>query len=151
MTDYWTTQWGRIHDVLTIDCVSYGSIDEGSAVLIYGTTTADQITVQCGQAKGDSTGIALKAASATGETIPVLFHGVFKCYRDDGTIAIGQQDFVYNSITCNAGATSVAAGTATTTSLHLFTQSGGSWVLGMALQDFGTDGDYALVLVGKCI
>lgn len=150
MTDYWSTQTGRIYDGLTIDCIANGAIVEGSGVIVYGTTTADQITVATSAAQGDAFGIALKAASATGDSVPVLVYGVFKCSRTNGTTAISQQDFVFNSITATSGCTCVSKPASISTgSMKLF--GGSSYVLGIALQDAAADDDTILVLVGKCI
>jgi hypothetical protein len=145
MTDYWSTQDGRIYDVLTIECVNGGAITEGSTIKM-GTTAADAITVVAGTAIGAGYGVALKAASATtGEVIPVMFFGVYKFTRSSREPDITAGKFVMGSVT-----EVVAAEAAAGLSIHTFAAyGGGSWHLGMALQDSAAHGDKILVLVGK--
>jgi len=146
MTDNWSTQFGRIHDILCIPCESGDAIVEGSAVKV-GTEAADKIVVNPSAALADGPGVALKAASAAGEVIPVMFHGVFKCIRKNGSQAIAMFDFVVNCITATNGATQVTKAVNASTYYKAF--NGGSWMLGMALQEAAANGDYFLVLVGR--
>ena len=145
MTDYWSTQTGRIHDILTLDCENGGAITEGSAVEM-GTTAANKLVVAAAAGMGEATGIALKAASATtGEVIPVLFHGVYNCTIGGGPgSAVTVSAMILNSVTT----TVCASGTVTTAKMMGF--GGTSHFLGMALQA-GNKGDNILVLVGRSI
>lgn len=132
MVDNWSTQDGRIYDVLTIPCEAGGAISEGSSVK-FGTAAADKIVVIVSAAQGDGFGIALKAASASGEVIPVLVIGVFKCTRATLGATIAAGDWIINSITTTVAKT---AGSPT-------------FRMGLALQQAATAGDNFLVLLGK--
>jgi len=145
MVDYWTTQDGRIYDVLTIDCVNGGAITEGSTVKM-GTTAADAITVIAGTAIGAGYAVALKAASSTaGEVIPVMWFGVYKFTRS------AREPDITAGMFCMASVTEVvAAEAAAGLSIHTFAAYGGSsWHLGQALHTSAAHGDKILVLVGK--
>ncbi len=132
MTDNWSTQTGRIYDVLTIQCESSAAITEGSSVK-FGTAVADKIVVSASSAAGDGFGVALKAASAAAETIPVLVFGVFKATRSNSTTAVAAGDWIMNSITTTM---STVVGSPT-------------YRMGLALHVAAADADNFLVLLGK--
>jgi predicted RecA/RadA family phage recombinase len=132
MVDYWSTQTGRIHDILTIPCLTGDAVLEGSSVK-FGTTAADSIVVLPSAATGDGVAVAMKAASASGEVIPVVFHGVFKMTTTSISHIPGAGDICINSITTTVCATTGSPANA----------------LGMALQTSTAVGDKILVLIGR--
>ena len=147
MVDLWTTQVGRINDVLTLPMQLGGTVNEGSAVK-FGTSADGVLVAVTSAAAGDGWGVALKYGTS-GQVVPILMFGVMKCVRSNTTTAIGPGGFVMNSITAASGCTSVALiNGLTTAKMALFGSN--SYILGMALQTFATTGDTGLVLIGKC-
>ena len=128
MTDYWTTQDGRIYDALTIQCYAGGTISEGNFVEIADSASTDKLTVTAANGTGDAIGIALKSASS-GDTVPVLVYGVYKCKA--GAAITG------NVLVMNSGATYVVASSSPTVV-----------ATGRALQKAAAANDYILVLIG---
>ena len=88
MTDYWPSEEGAIVEGgLVLNCYADGAIGEGSCVK-WGTTGASKLPVAATAAFGDACGVALKAAGAAGDIIPVCFHGLVKMMLGE-TLAIG--------------------------------------------------------------
>jgi hypothetical protein len=143
MTDLWPSQDGCIIEGFSIaNCYCTQGVTEGYAVTSHGCAgvTAHQIPIDVSNAVGDGIGIALKTGVA-GETIPVLFYGVYKMDTDK-VCAIGA--FVTNS----SGGQYASYLGATHTYAKLMVGAGASYVLGMALQTAAA-GDEILILVGK--
>lgn len=143
-TDWYPSQEGRIVDGLTINCIAEDAIVEGSAVL-WGTSTAGQITVGPATALGDGFGVAVKAAAAAGDPVPVMVLGVYKMTHSDGSAFPEQGEICMNSTTiyvCSVEDIGVTA-----TSLKMY--AGNSYILGMYLQTTTATSDEVLILVGR--
>lgn len=145
-TDWWPSQEGRIADGLTLNCIAEGAIVEGSAVK-FGTSTSGQITVAAGAALGDSWGVAVKAAAAAGDPVPILVYGLYKMTVDNGTGQPVQGEFVMNSLTTTVTSTEDCGFTASTSAA--MTTTGGSYLLGMAMQSATADADELVIFIGK--
>jgi predicted RecA/RadA family phage recombinase len=144
-TDWWPSQEGRIVEGLTINCIAEGAITEGHAVK-WGTSTSGQITVAVAVALGDGFGVALKAAGAAGDAVPVMILGIFKCTIDNGNVFGTQGEFVMNS---GGGGITDTDGAGTYTAESCVKFGGSSYVLGMLLQTATADADEVAVLIGK--
>lgn len=144
-TDNWPDEEGYIVEGTVIGFAESGSaITEGRAVA-FGTAASGKVVVTAASAIGDSFGVALKAATASGQKIPVAVGGLMKM-TSSATITVGF--YVMNSTDghvtrclcpwTNAGAV-----------LQIFTGGVGSHILGLCLQDGSTAGNEVLVLLGK--
>lgn len=137
MTDNWDTQEGVIVKGLIAGfCYADNAIAEGSFVKL-GSSAANRLPVDATAAVGDSIGIAMRAASATGDIIPVSFSGIVKVMTGE-TLLIGD-------IIIGAGATGLVfhVGASTTLKLNSATQ----YIVGIALQAVAVPGDELLILL----
>ena len=122
-----------------LTCKSGGAITKGDFVKL---SDATDFTVVAAGANADVLGVAMKAASASGEYIPVCIFGVVKM-EAGGTVTAG------NAVASNAEGLPVdvadqavdEGGTAKYTIYY-------NHVAGIALQS-GSDGDKVLIFVGR--
>ena len=149
MTDLYPEEEGFISNGSVIGyCKADAAIALHSCVALGSTATSGAILVVAGSADGDSVGVALKAAGAAGDFIPVCFYGVVKMV---GGAAINEGDVLKN----DASATYVLQiDTLTHDQFTLWrgvvgASTGTAWRLGTALQGFAASGDEGLVLVGR--
>ena len=147
MTDLYPDEEGFLSDGCVVGfCQADAAIALHSAVFIGGTSTSGAILVAAGTADGDSVGVALKAASAAGEEIPVCFHGIVKMVIGD-TCTAG--DIVMN----DASATYVLPIKAFTEDeilkLRGLNGTGTYCRLGLLMQAGAASGDEALVVIGR--
>lgn len=120
-------------------CKSGGAITKGDFVKL---SDAQDFTVAAAGANDDVFGVAMKAASAAGEYIPVCIFGRVKM-ECGGTVTAG------NAVASNSEGLPVDAadqsvdegGTATYTIYY-------NHVAGVAVQS-GADGDYVIIFVGR--
>lgn len=149
MTDNYPDEEGHIADGLIIGfCRASATITAGYAVSINSSVDSGYVYVTQGAADGDSVGVALKAASAQHDIVPVCFYGVVKMYGY-GAITAGFP--VMNDATANR-VIGLKADTSTwATALYRWAglDGGGTLMrLGIALQPCATTNDELLVLVG---
>jgi hypothetical protein len=139
MTDYWPSEEGAIVEGgLVLNCYADGAVSEGSCVK-WGTAGANKLPVAATAAFGDSCGVALKAAGAAGDIIPVCFHGLVKMMLGE-TLAIGDAVIA-------AGATGKVYGIEAATSSQLESVAGATvYILGY-LFGAGNPGDEVPVLI----
>ena len=139
--DYWPQEEGYIVEGTPVAmCVAAAAISEMAAVKL-SSTAVGSINVATNAAKGDSIGVALRAATAAGDMIPVAFGGIVKMVVG-GTLAL--QDCV---LTEGLGNSDVIQ-TQNSTDLVIADQAGYS-ILGMALHAGATIADEILVLLGR--
>ena len=153
MTDYWSKEEGAIFDAYSyiIPCYASAAVTEGSCVTGYTSAPADGfIYVTMSSALGDGVGVAVRAALAAGDVIPVLFYGMFKFIVHWATVStpVGFGSFVVNSITTTVVST-VCAGWNNASATCSAVLGGGSFILGMCVQKQAVSNDEALILVGK--
>ena len=120
-------------------CKAAGTIGEMSCVEINAGAAGD-VHVDHGAAKGDAVGVALRAATAANQMIPVAFGGIVKLLADS-TIVV-QQHVISNGTDDAKVIRAQHFG-----SDDLYFNEGTAWILGMALQAGVTDGDEILVLL----
>lgn len=86
--DYWPQEEGYIVDgEPVIMCETAADVAEMACVKL-SSTKAGAIVVEHSAAAGDSLGVALRAAAAAGDVIPVAFGGIVKMIVG-GTFALG--------------------------------------------------------------
>lgn len=137
MTDNWSKQEGVIHKGLVIANAYADGVVAANSFVTFGTSAADRIAVTASAAVGDSICIALKAAAAAGDIIPVMFSGVVKVLVNE-TLSIGE--LVINESTTEI----VGIGASTTLMINSATQ----YIAGTVLQASAADGDEILMLLG---
>jgi len=139
LTDYWSSEEGAIVEGgLVLNCYADAPIVEGACVK-FGTTGANKIAVATSAAFGDSVGIALKAAGAAGDIIPVCFHGVVK-------VTLGETLTIGDAVVA-AGSGAEVFGIEAASSSQLESVAGASvYILGYLLQGGNAD-DEVLMLV----
>ena len=141
MTDNYPNKDGYVADGICVGfCYAEASTITLGSFVKFGTTRADYIGVAITAAAGDAVGMALKAASAAGDIIPVAFLGVVKA-TVHSTTAIG--NLLSNSITTVTSVVPLAY-----TSDKLLINGGTAHVLGTALQTGAVPGDSILVHLG---
>lgn len=132
MTDYWPSEEGAIVEGgLVLNCYADGAISEGSCVT-WGTSAANRLPVTATAAFGDGIGVALKAASAAGDLVPVCVHGIVKLMVGE-TLTIG--DAVVST-----GTTGTVYGIEAASSSQLESVAGASvWILGYLFASGNSD------------
>ncbi len=137
MTDLWDTQEGVIVKGLIAGfCYADAAIGEGDFVKL-GTSAANRLPVAVTAAVGDSIGIAMKAADAAGDIIPVAFSGIVK--------VMAGETLVIQDIVIGFGATANVASVGASTTLKL--NSATQWIVGISLQAAAAPGDELLILL----
>jgi len=149
MTDLYPSEEGYISDGYVIGyCKAQAPIALHASVYIHGTAVSGVISVAPGAADADSIGVALKAADAAGDYIPVCFHGVVKMVAGD-TITGGDQ-----LINDSLGTYVLPMPNTTSSNATIFrglNYTGTRLRLGVALQNGDASADELLVLIGRTI
>jgi hypothetical protein len=150
MTDRWNKKDGVLFDFKCIlPCTASTVILEGSCVTVTTTQTDGEIEVAPSTVLGDGIGVATRAAAADGDTIPVLFYGVYKMMVAGTANSILMGSMVMNSITTTVAAVKDCGTWGVAQSIAF---GGTSYILGMALCKGSTGGTEEIpILVGKCI
>jgi hypothetical protein len=139
MVDYWPSEEGAIVEGgLILNCYADAAISEGACVK-WGTTGANKLPVATSAAMGDSCGVALKAATAAGDIIPVCFHGLVKMMLGE-TLAIGDA-------VVSAGSTGKVYGIEAASSPMLESVAGATMYILGYLFGGGNPGDEVPVLI----
>ena len=108
---------------------------------------ADIVAVAVSAAVGDSVGVALKAGSAAGSIIPVVFFGVMKMtYYTSQTQSIAMSAPAKFVCSTQSGAD---VGVCQGASTGYVAYNGASYILGLLLQIPAASLDTVLVLVGR--
>ena len=145
MADYWPQNEGVVVDGFSVAFgEAYAAIEAFETVHMHTTATTDSIYVAPAAAAGDGYAIALKAATAQGDIIPVMYLGIIKM---QAATTMNEDDYVSNA----AGGTQVQV-IATMTAGEMvayrsFNYTGSAFRLGKTLNGAVTDDDI-LVLVG---
>lgn len=97
MTDYWPHQEGVIADGFSIGFAeAYAAIEAFEVVHMHTTASTDSIYVAPAAADADGYAVALKAATAQGDIIPVMYLGIVKMVAGD---TINEDDVLENDAT----------------------------------------------------
>jgi hypothetical protein len=137
-TDYWPEQDGIIVKGLVCGfCRADAAIAEGRIVAWGAGSGVGIVSVKSSAAVGDGIGVALKAATAAGDIIPVAFSGIIKMTTDE-TLSIG------NLITNKSSLYIVGMGA----SDQLYINSKNSTIMGCTMQGGGDEQDELLVMLG---
>ena len=142
MTDYWSKESGYIFEgSIVVPAYSDAAITEGYPVKFSNTADGYYRVATCA-AVGDSIGIALRAATAAGDFIPVALSGIVKVLAGN-TIAL--QDMVMAGLTVGCIVSIIGVESTTTAGGR---QVGGTrFIMGWALQAAGTTGDYITIML----
>lgn len=150
-TDYWSKEEGAVFDACSyiIPCRASTVILEGSSVTTTTTSTDGYIEVAPSTALGDGIGVACRAAAGDNDMIPVLFYGMYKMIVSwfGANVRVGFGSFVVNSITTMVGCASDNGWNYLATCSAVM--GGGSFILGMCMQQTTAIRDEALILIGK--
>jgi hypothetical protein len=147
MTDYWPHEEGLIVDGFSIaNAYANAAIEAFEVVHAHTSSTAGEIVVAPAAADADGYAVALKAATAQGDIIPVLYFGIVKFPIDE---VIAEDDTVENDAVGTHILPIDTDNTAANYSkLRAINYTGTEMRLGIALQGGNTD-DEILVLVGR--
>jgi hypothetical protein len=137
VTDAWPNQEGVIVKGLICGFAYADGVIAANSWVTWGTSATNRWAVTASAAVGDSQGMAMRAAAAAGDIIPVIYSGIVKSLTNE-TIVIG--DLLVNESTTEV----VGFGASTTLEINSATQ----YILGTAAQADAAPGGEILILLG---
>lgn len=140
--DYWPEQDGIIvKGMICSFCRADAAIPAGRIVAWGAGSGVSIVSVKSSAAIGDGCGVALKAAGAAGDIIPVVFSGIIKLVTDE-TLSIG------NLVTNLSSLYIAGVGASNTLAINSDAAATGT-ILGCVMQaGAADDGDEVLVMLG---